>query len=125
MPIDGAIYLRSHSTPLNNTTFKKAMAIYPGIHLLCLLILSNVFFPPCIADNYNNSSTVEPVDCQNWSLIECPGSGKCISPSFMCDAYQDCDDNWDESECGEYCNKSTTLEFRLDGTKIKVGENNT
>ncbi|XP_003372139.1 putative Low-density lipoprotein receptor domain class A [Trichinella spiralis] len=39
-------------------------------------------------------------DCLNNGGFLCP-SGRCISPSWLCDGEQDCEDNADEQNCSD------------------------
>ena len=43
------------------------------------------------------------VACDAVHLFECPGTGRCISASYVCNGVDECGNGADEQRCGKWC----------------------
>ncbi|XP_059154109.1 uncharacterized protein LOC131939665 [Physella acuta] len=82
--------------------FKDRCGVFPEIFELNIFEnLSCSSLPdspdPSVCVGYHQATEVEPFVCKNGE-IRC-GKNRCIKNSWVCDGFQDCDDNWDELHC--------------------------
>ncbi|KAI1704155.1 low-density lipoprotein receptor domain class A domain-containing protein [Ditylenchus destructor] len=67
--------------------------------LLCLLTDADSLIPPIrLAIKPTDGKDGSKPGCYN-DMYQCPGSGRCIPKSWLCDGESDCEDGKDEANC--------------------------